>query len=31
MPLDRHSTTEVAQQLSTRIEATYNDVPDAEV
>jgi hypothetical protein len=31
MPLDRHSITEVAQRLSTRIEAPYNGVPDAEV
>ena len=31
MPVDPHSITEVAQRLSTRLEATYSDVPDAEV
>jgi hypothetical protein len=31
MPVDPHTITEVAQQLSTRLEATYRDVPDAEV
>ena len=31
MPVDPHSITEVAQRLSTRVEATYSDVPDAEV
>lgn len=31
MPIDLHSITEVAQRLSTRLEAHYRDVPDAEV
>jgi hypothetical protein len=31
MPVDPHTITEVAQRLSTRLEATYRDVPDAEV
>ena len=31
MPVDLQSITEVAQRLSTRLEATYSDVPDAEV
>ena len=31
MPLDPHRITEVARRLSTRLEATYGDVPDAEV
>jgi hypothetical protein len=31
MPVDPHSITEVAQRLSTRLEATYRDVPGAEV
>ena len=31
MPVDPHIITEVAQRLSTRLEATYRDVPDAEV
>ncbi len=31
MPVDPHNITEVAQWLSTRLEATYMDVPDAEV
>jgi hypothetical protein len=31
MPVDPHYIPEVAQQLSTRLEATYSDVPDAEV
>jgi hypothetical protein len=31
MPVDPHSITEVAGLLSTRLEATYRDTPDAEV
>ena len=31
MPVDPHRITEVARRLSTRLEATYGDVPDAEV
>ncbi len=31
MPVDPHSITEVAQRLSTRLEATYRDIPNAEV
>jgi hypothetical protein len=31
MPVDPHRITEVAQRLSTRLEATYSDLPDAEV
>ena len=31
MPLDPHRITDVARRLSTRLEATYGDVPDAEV
>jgi hypothetical protein len=31
MPVDPHSITEVAELLSTRLEATYRDAPDAEV
>ena len=31
MPVDPHSIMEVTQRLSTRLEATYGDVPDAEV
>ena len=31
MPVDPHRITEVARRLLTRLEATYGDVPDAEV
>ncbi len=31
MPVDPHSITEVAELLSTRLEAAYRDAPDAEV
>ena len=31
MPVDPHRITEVARRLSTRLEATYGDVSDAEV
>jgi hypothetical protein len=31
MPVDPHGITEVAQRLSTRLQATYADVPDAEM
>jgi hypothetical protein len=31
MPVDPHRIMEVTQRLSTRLEATYGDVPDAEV
>lgn len=31
MPLDPHSITEVARRLLTRLEATYGNIPDAEV
>ena len=31
MPVDPHSIMEVAELLSTRLEATYTDTPDAEV
>jgi hypothetical protein len=31
MPVDPHSITEVAELLSTRLEATCRDAPDAEV
>ena len=31
MPVDAHTITEVAEMLSTRLEATYRDAPDAEV
>ena len=31
MPVDPHTIPEVAQRLSTRLEATYRDIPDAEV
>ena len=31
MPLDPHRITEVARRLLMRLEATYGDVPDAEV
>ena len=31
MPVDPHSITDVARRLLTRLEATYGDVPDAEV
>ena len=31
MPADPHSITEVARRLSTRLQATYTEVPDAEV
>ena len=31
MPVDPHRTMEVTQRLSTRLEATYGDVSDAEV
>ena len=31
MPIDPHSITEVAQVLSSRLEATYRDLPDAQV
>ena len=31
MPLAPHRITVVARRLSTRLEATYGDVPDAEV
>jgi hypothetical protein len=31
MPVDPHSRTEVAELLSTRLQATYADPPDAEV
>ncbi len=30
MPVDSHGITELAQQLSSRLEAAYRDVPDAE-
>ena len=31
MPLDPHRITDVARRLLMRLEATYGDVPDAEV
>jgi hypothetical protein len=31
MPVDPHRITEVARRLLMRLEATYGDVPDAEV
>ena len=31
MPVDPHRIMEVTQRLSTRLEATYGDVSDAEV
>jgi hypothetical protein len=31
MPVDPHRITEVARRLLTRLEATYGDVPDAEL
>jgi hypothetical protein len=31
MPVDPHGITEVAQRLSTRLQATYADAPDAEL
>ena len=31
MPVDPRTITEVAELLSTRLEATYRDAPDAEV
>jgi hypothetical protein len=31
MPVDPHRISEVARRLSTRLEATYGDVSDAEV
>ena len=31
MPIDPHNITEVAHRLSTRLEAAYREVPDAEV
>ncbi len=31
MPVDPHRITEVAELLSTRLEAAYRDAPDAEV
>ena len=31
MPIDPHRITDVARRLLTRLEATYGDVPDAEV
>ena len=31
MPVDPHRITDVARRLLTRLEATYGDVPDAEL